>query len=237
MTDTATDDRVRENGQNENHNTRLWHGFSTTPKDMTKEVDFGFKFTSIDPNWQLQEMTAMFGPIGIDWSIDTHYETLTVQDVTIAICTLGIRYKITSSQKEPYYVGPVRATAQLVRAGGKVETHAFKIAMTDAMTKAFSLLGMSHTVFQGRFDSGITDDRSPQEIIESVRQSIQGAKDSTTLDKISNRLQQYFDSGILTRQPYETLVGSVADTRKKLIPDGIGNRAEVDRQSSKSRKK
>lgn len=238
MIDMATDEnKSRENGSTEAQNLRIWHGFSTTPKEMTKDVDFGYKFTSIDPNWQLQEMTAMFGPIGDRWSIDTHYETLVIGETAIAICTLGIKYCVSTNQKVPHYVGPVRATAQLVKAGGKVETQAFKIAMTDAMTKVFSLMGMSHTIFQGRFNEGITDDRSPQDIIESVRQNTQGAKDETTLNKISDRLQQYFDSGILTREPYEALIGGVFEARKKLIPDGIGNMDELNKQSSKSRKK
>ena len=122
-----------------------WDQLKKTDPRFTKRINKGFgEITTIDPQWQIMKMTEVFGPVGQGWGYDVKY-TYTDQ-LVFAEVTLWIECK-----SENY--GPVCSVQKLWRKTGALDDEAPKKAMTDAMTKALSHLGVSADVFLGMFDN------------------------------------------------------------------------------------
>ena len=122
-----------------------WDQLKKTDPRFTKRINKGFgEITTIDPQWQIMKMTEVFGPVGKGWGYDVKY-TYTDQ-LVFAEVTLWIECK-----SENY--GPVCSVQKLWRKTGALDDEAPKKAMTDAMTKALSHLGVSADVFLGMFDN------------------------------------------------------------------------------------
>ncbi len=126
-------------------NKRYWDLLKKTNPDFTKRINKGFgEITTIDPQWQIGKMTEVFGPVGIGWGYTVQYtytEQLVFAEVSIW----------TEAYSNIY--GPVSSVQKLWRKTGALDDEAPKKAMTDAMTKAFSHLGVSADVFLGMFDN------------------------------------------------------------------------------------
>ena len=129
-----------------NKNMKIWETLSKTNPEFTKPLPGygGKKLTTIDPMYQIQMMTDLFGPVGIGWKYKVDYkyiDGLVFAEVTIKYFT-----------NEWHEYGPVCSVQNLSKKNGGLDDEAPKKAMTDAMTKAFSHLGMSADVFLGKFD-------------------------------------------------------------------------------------
>ena len=126
-------------------NKRYWDLLKKTNPKFTKRINKGFgEITTIDPQWQIGKMTEVFGPVGIGWGYTVQYtytEQLVFAEVSIW----------TEAYSNIY--GPVCSVQKLWRKTGALDDEAPKKAMTDAMTKAFSHLGVSADVFLGMFDN------------------------------------------------------------------------------------
>jgi len=130
----------------QNKNMKIWETLSKTNPEFTKPLPGfgGKKLTTIDPMYQIQMMTDLFGPVGIGWKYKVDYkyiDGLVFAEVTIKYFT-----------NEWHEYGPVCSVQNLSKKNGGLDDEAPKKAMTDAMTKAFSHLGMSADVFMGKFD-------------------------------------------------------------------------------------
>ena len=135
---------------NSNPNKYIWDNLKKTDPRATKDLNKGWgKLTTIDPQWQIMRMTEQFGPIGKGWKHEnkfTYTEKLVFAEVTI--------YWLDDNTKAlTNCYGPVPSVCSLYKNNGKLDDEAPKKAMTDAMTKAFSHLGLSADVFMGKFDS------------------------------------------------------------------------------------
>ena len=128
-------------------NTDLWDRFKHTNPLYTKPFPkFGKTLTTIDPMYQIMTMTRVFGPVGKGWSYDSIFiytEANVFAEVKIVYIIDDIWHKY----------GPVSSVCALYRKDGKIDDEAPKKALTDAMTKAFSHLGVSADVFLGMFDN------------------------------------------------------------------------------------
>ena len=131
----------------EENNTFLWDRFKHTDPSYTKPFPkFGKTLTTIDPMYQVMTMTRVFGPVGKGWSYDAkyHYTDANVfAEVKIVYCVEDIWY----------LYGTVSSVCALYKKAGTLDDEAPKKALTDAMTKAFSHLGVSADVFLGMFDN------------------------------------------------------------------------------------
>ena len=136
---------------------KIWETLSKTNPEFTKPLPgYGGKtLTTIDPMYQIQMMTDLFGPVGIGWKYKVDYkyiDGLIFAEVTIKYFT-----------DEWHEYGPVCSVQNLSKKNGNLDDEAPKKAMTDAMTKAFSHLGMSADVFLGKFDNSKYVEQMKQE--------------------------------------------------------------------------
>ena len=140
-----------------NKNMKIWETLSKTNPEYTKQApsSYGKRITTIDPMYQIQSMTDLFGPVGLGWKYKVDYkyiDGLVFAEVTIKYFT-----------DEWHEYGPVCSVQNLSKSNNKLDDEAPKKAMTDAMTKAFSHLGMSADVFLGKFDDSKYVEQMKQE--------------------------------------------------------------------------
>lgn len=129
-------------------NMKHWDALKTTDPKYTKKVEFGRKFTSINSQWQLQRMTEQFGPIGQGWGYHVvHGIERVSDDYVLAVADVTIWW---AAEKVAEY-GPVRGMSPILEKN-RYDDDAGKKAMTDALTKGLSHLGLSADVFLGLFD-------------------------------------------------------------------------------------
>ena len=165
-----------------NKNMKIWETLSKTNPEFTKPLPgYGGKtLTTIDPMYQIQMMTDLFGPVGLGWKYKVDYkyiDGLVFAEVTIKYFT-----------NEWHEYGPVCSVQNLSKSNNKLDDEAPKKAMTDAMTKAFSHLGMSADVFLGKFDDSKYVEQMKQEFSQPQPQEI-----PKTNGKKNIRLDMQFD--------------------------------------------
>lgn len=180
-------------------NMRIWDALKKTDPAHTKEVGFGRKFTSIDAQWQLQRMTEQFGPIGEGWGYECAHSIERLSDaMVLAVCDVHIWWlgehdpKLAQTSRPTRSYGPIRATCELYgpqREKGvllfekdgttvkmRLDDDAPKKAMTDALTKGLSHLGLSADVFLGMYDDNKYVQKLKQEFAAKTNEWVEDAK-------------------------------------------------------------
>jgi len=164
-----------------NDKLKIWNALEKTNPTHTKKAPskYGKTITTIDAMHQIKNMTAAFGPVGKGWSYDVKYhyaEKLIFAEVKIRYCLQG----------EWYSYGPVCSVAPLGNNRG-LDDEAPKKAMTDALTKAFSHLGLNADIFLGKFDNN----KYVQEVTEHFKQNSVGVTTgSTSNNGVANNNRQ-----------------------------------------------
>ena len=132
-------------GKDENYT--IWDQAKSTDPKWTKPFPkFGKTLTTIDPMSQIMCMTGLFGPVGKGWRFKNTY-TYTDQNVFAEVI---VQWK---DNDQWYAYGPISSVCALYKKAGTLDDEAPKKAATDALTKAFSYLGLNADVFLGMFDS------------------------------------------------------------------------------------
>lgn len=138
----ATDQKPRDNLD-------LWNSLRRTDPRATKPFDRGtFKGTQIDPYFRYQLMTEVFGPCGKGWG----YE-LTDPIIADGLVFIGAKvWYIDQETREKLWSSMQYGGDALTKGKGRVNDEAMKMAVTDAVGKALSLLGLGADVYMGQFD-------------------------------------------------------------------------------------
>lgn len=144
-----------------NDNLAIWNAVSKTDPKYTKQVNIGRKFTSIDGYYMIKRATEIMGPVGDGWAWSAEHSTLTLGDRVIAVCDV-----LVTTHNRVW--GPVRAMNEIISAKGRFDEDAPKKAMTDALTKALSHLGIASDVYLGMFDDNKYVQEVTQEFAEKV---------------------------------------------------------------------
>lgn len=150
-------------------NKRYWDQLKTTDPRFTKKINKGFgDLTTIDPMYQIMKMTEVFGPCGIGWGWSANYtytEANVFAEVSIWVETPVQIY------------GPVSSVQSLHKTNGKLDDECTKKAMTDALTKALSHVGVSADVFLGMHDN--------VKYIEKVKADIKSNVDKSKVKEVT----------------------------------------------------
>ena len=171
-----------------NQNMKIWDFLSKTNPEFTKPFSkFGGKtLTTIDPHYQIQMMTNAFGPVGKGWSYQVEYKYLD----KLVFAEVSITYFLDNKW---YAFGPVSSVQSLAKKNGGLDDEAPKKAMTDAMTKAFSHLGMSADVFLGMFENNKYVEDLKKEFSQKQNSVVQTTEpaymdDTVDVDEIKNEI-------------------------------------------------
>ena len=190
-------------------NKKIWRALERTDPNFTKEVTYGRKFTSINAQWQIMRVTEVLGPVGFGWGYDVVHDILVLSDrLTLAFADVTIWWSDGENPKCVY--GPVRGCTELYYEGkgGRmmVDDDAPKKAMTDALTKGLSHLGISADIFLGLWEDNkyvarVTREFAAEKIDssslpESVKAALSRLTDARDLAELSD-----FDSQARAEAP------------------------------------
>tara|TARA_R110001592_G_C13017485_1_gene737246 strand:- start:573 stop:1061 length:489 start_codon:yes stop_codon:yes gene_type:complete len=134
-----------------NNNRKYWDALKETDPRFTKKINKGFgDLTTIDPQWQIMKMTETFGPVGEGWNYTVDYKYLELKE-PVVIAEVKVAHKKLANGWD--YYGAVSSTLKLFKKNGTYDDEAPKKCMTDALTKAFSHLGLCSDIFMGLYDN------------------------------------------------------------------------------------
>lgn len=156
------------------NNLYLWEKHEKTDEKFTKRVDFGgFKYDSVNPQWQKWMATKEWGPCGKGWGYDYEMKHNDFPDGTrLCECHLTLWYTEDGSNERFYtrHIG-VAEYSTITKAGSvRKDVEGPKKALTNAVSKTLSNLGFSSDLYLGYFESPDYKNVVAQEF-ESERQS------------------------------------------------------------------
>jgi len=137
------------------NNMEVWNALCETDPNRTKKITGKkYKGDSINPNYIYEKLTKQFGSCGIGWGIEILNQSWKAglnDDIVHSIC-IGLWYKQGGVKSEliPGFGGTTFSGNY--QSGPFTDDDATKKSLTDAITKASQLLGMSADIFGGRWD-------------------------------------------------------------------------------------
>lgn len=139
----------------ENPNNRIWEKICETDPTRTKKIT-GKKYRgdSINPNYIYEKLTGCFGPCGIGWGFDLvneEWKTGKNGDI-VHFVQIGLWYKNDGIKSEPIPGFGGTTFSGDYSSGPYSDDDAQKKSITDALTKASQLIGMSADIFGGMWD-------------------------------------------------------------------------------------
>lgn len=195
-------------------NMKLWKSVEKTPPDMTKDVRYGKRhYTTVDPQYQLRQATALWGPYGHRWGLrNIKYQIVEVKGNDKVLLETRSDNVIQSSEQMADYIRySIILEAEFFYPVGNGETAAFQIInddkyevdddvlkkiTTNTRSKALSWLGFSADVFMGKFDDTnyVKDLRAKYSkqnaFVNTAANKILEAKDLAELAKYEDRLEE-----------------------------------------------
>jgi hypothetical protein len=179
-----------------NKNLETWDALRWCDAHYTKDyVDNGVELTAVDPMYRIKKMTEVFGPVGKNWDYTANYEQVTLPDETVLVTASVLIdaienvYGSVMSSKKLFWWTIDKDRNKI----GNIDTDAYKKALTDALGKALSHLGVCADAYMGSFsddDSVETEPETPEDTmaVKRFKTSIMGAKTSDHLDHLESRV-------------------------------------------------
>jgi len=139
----------------ENINTRIWEKICETDPARTKKIEGGkFRGTSINPNYIYEKLTSVFGPCGVGWGFEVAEEVYKPGHELNVSHSYRINFWHNNNGIKSEMIPAVGCTDYVFKDknGWHTDGDAPKKSMTDALTKASQLIGMSADIFGGQWD-------------------------------------------------------------------------------------
>ncbi len=195
-------------------NDAIWLDLMKTDPAHTKKVSQGGRqFTTVDAYHQFQRMTEKFGPVGEGWG-------WTVQEQS----TLGsaVWVRILFWWTLPDSSDPLSQNSYQTYGGARWQTkegkdfdpdEAYKKALTDALTKAMSYLGMNADIFQGMFDDNKYVQQRAQEAKKESAQKTKEQKEQAKTEAEKNQVFRSLEEAINRAENDKALKACGADVK------------------------
>lgn len=190
---TETNAAQEETEARINTNTEIWESVSRTDPVHTKEFKRpgGFQGTAINATYLISRATEMFGPVGMGWGYEVEQEEL-MEGVfldernreLIHKIKIKVWYKWNGKTGEFCHYGQTT----FVGMRGKyvfTDEEAPKKSLTDALTKALSMLGFSADVHMGLYDDNKYVNETASMFAEQRAKKAEAAKPKINADQAS----------------------------------------------------
>jgi hypothetical protein len=136
-------------------NLDVWNRFADIDPKFTKPITGKpYKGTSPNPQYIIQCLTEMFGPVGkgFGWNIIAE-EFTPLGDTFLHWCRIEFWWKQDGSERQSFEeYGQTKAAYKTSTGSFMVDEDAPKKSLTDAIIKAASHLGVASSIFLGRWD-------------------------------------------------------------------------------------
>ena len=128
-------------------NIEFWESVEKTDPKITKKVEFGKrKYTTIDAQVQIKNVTARFGMYGDTWGVEEERFEFH-KDIDLLFYSGTLWYMKDENKK----ILPMASAIKMRNKSG-IDEDCVKKIRTDAFTKEISRLGFNADVFMGKFD-------------------------------------------------------------------------------------
>ena len=150
----------------------IWSALETTDPAFTKNFKKGggFSGTDINPMWRWRRLTERFGPCGAGWKYRVVEHGIHHPGDEIVVWVLA-ELSVVGGDGEWNDPIPAFGGSKLLEArnSGKsfVNDEAWKMALTDALGKASSMLGLCADVYLGAFDGSKYATPAPSNVGDS----------------------------------------------------------------------
>lgn len=154
---------------------RIWNGVDKTDPSATKKNNQGgFKSTSVNGYWFIQQATKLWGPIGTTWGYEIIEDRLTdgapiLNDDGEVICksqmhTIKLRLWYPGCTNEGVVNYGHTPYIYNSKHGPICDMEAPKKSLTDALKKCLSFLGFCSDIYMGEFDDASYVEMRQQEV-------------------------------------------------------------------------
>lgn len=185
-------------------NLELWAACGETNPKFTKQVDQKGGFTSINPYYQIELATGLWGAYGKAWGLRN-----IERDFSILDSTGLMNYKAEFFCPETTF--EINNSVMVRTVKGRVDEDFMMKVETKTLTKALSKIGFNHDVFQAQFD----DANYVAERMAEVE--LEQAEDKDKLkDERFKEIQKDVENSIATMKALPTTV-TVDNMRNKTL--------------------
>jgi hypothetical protein len=170
---------------------QIWDAMKQPPKEALREIKAGRLkgMSDINPQWRLEIMTEIFGPIGKCWSYDIDKMWTQKSEDGQESVHIIIKIKIANFDYEITGLGGSMLIAK-EKNGLYHNDEAYKMALTDALSVALKQLGVAADIYAGKWDGSKYKEPVKQvtqkeqvEIFEKIEREIMIAE---TLDQLKS---------------------------------------------------
>lgn len=146
-------------------NYRYWTPSQTPPPEALKPITGGRLqgMTDIKPQWRFEKATELFGPCGIGWwyTVDRLWTEQGANSEVLAFATISLYYKDGDTVSQPIPGSGGSTLIAKEKNGMYNSDEAYKMAITDALSVAFKMLGFGADIYMGKGNSGSKYDKRP----------------------------------------------------------------------------
>lgn len=198
----------------EQANMQLWRMVEKTPPDVTKDADNKrFKFTSVDPHFQHEEATRLWGPYGDKWGIrKMRWDWIAIESPIMIL------------DAEFFYPHP--ETGETVSFEYRIDKKYqpgfdnAKMIQTSFKKKCLSLLGFNADIYRGMYD----DDEYVRDMeirfgdqdafFEEGSRMIEMSQSPEDLDVHAKRVADLATKGNITQEIANSLMAAIQRKRE-----------------------
>jgi len=182
-------------------NLELWNKHRTPDPKFTKEVSFGRKFTAIDPQYQLRQATIEWGRYGDTWQLSIEdFEVKDIGGIPTAMLHATLEY-------------PDGAFDVIVDMPFKNNADTLKKLLTNARSKALSMLGFGADVYMGMFDdteyvkeAALKTGKGHDEFVSLAKGRLANCKSGAEVDSVIKKVMSMYENETIPRDAVQDIV-------------------------------
>lgn len=136
-------------------NMEIWDKVKRPPEDALKTIKAGRLkgMTDVNPQWRIEVMTKIFGPIGIGWYYNVIKETfLDCGDQISVFIDIELFINHNEEWSKPIHGSGGKGLYVKEHSGLHMNDEAKKMAETDALGTAMKKLGVASDIYKGLWD-------------------------------------------------------------------------------------
>jgi hypothetical protein len=168
-------------------NLSLWAAVCKTSPSYTRHVNQRGGFTAIDPTYQAQKATEVFGMYGVGWGLRNVLIDYGLHESTGMVVMKGEFFYRYDSQEGSFPVHNAIKTCSGFGDKSRADEDFAKKLETNILSKALSRLGFSADVFLGLFDdTGYVETAKTREAIERADNAEEAQRDEQEVVRAGN---------------------------------------------------
>ena len=196
-------------------NMKIWESVCHTDPKHTKKVNQRGGFTAVNAQHQLFEATKLWGPYGSSWGISECKWDLLQADGGFPVMILDAFFTY------PGGSFPISADMHF-----KANDDCRKKLLTEARSKALSLLGFNADIFLGQWEDQAyvsamtTKFGEADELVKKAMVAIRSADTEKKLTACRERIDGLFSNTAISKGDYNQLLEEIDTTRRELVDNG-----------------